>query len=244
VEYLGREDTAPGRRRLLETLEEWYLNVGELNRAWGTNYGSFRDVGRTPQVGSCIPEADVNGFLEVIAEQYFRVAHEAIRAVDERHMMLGCHLAWPPPRPVLRAMVDYVDAISLSHSGDAPPADDLRAIHRITGKPTIVTPLGGPGRRPEWPDPDDADHRAGAERESAAWYESYVLDLVALPMVVGFHWPDYADRPAEDVSSMASGVLGLVDARGIPHPELVKTVEGVNHSVYRRASEMGTQAAP
>jgi hypothetical protein len=140
-------------------------------------------------------------------------------------------------------MGDYVDAISLSHSGDVPPAADLRAIHRITGKPVMLTGLRFPGPRREWPDADGADRADDWERECADWYKSYVMDLVALPMVVGYHWSDYAERPTEIGSGVASAAVGLVDSEDVPHIELTETVGSVNRAVYRQAAEMGLPAA-
>jgi agarase len=236
VEYLGRDDSAPGRRELLATLETWYLNIGELNRAWGTTYDSFEGVGRSPQVGSQIPDEDVEGFVRVVAERYFQVAHDAIRAVDETHLILGCRFDAPPPRAVLEAMGDYVDVVSFSQVGGDPPAIAVREIHRITGKPVIVTEFGFP-RAKTGPDAaEKSDAAAALNQACAEWYESYVMALLALPMVVGYHWSDHADCPVGLPAADERGTQGLVDLQDVPHAEFAETVSRVNRSAYRLAS--------
>jgi agarase len=227
VEYLGREDGAPGRRKLLEILERWYLNIDELNHAWGTTYDSFERVGRIPQVGSHIPPEDVDGFVRVAAEQYFRVAHDAIRAVDDHHLILGCRFAGSPPRPVLEAMLEYVDVVSLNHYGKLPPVEALREVHRATGKPMIIASFSLPGGGETAP-------RAiiETEREHAEWYESYVAELVAMPMVVGWHWSGHADSAAEEVVAGQEATHGPADAQEALRGAFVETVGRANRSVY------------
>jgi hypothetical protein len=234
VEYLGREDGAPGRRKLLGVLEGWYPNVDELNHAWGTTYDSFERVGRIPQVGSHIPSEDVEGFVRVVAEQYFRVAHDAIRAVDEHHLILGCRFADSAPRPVLEAMREYVDVVSLNHYGTLPPAGCLREVHRTTGKPIIIASFS-------FPRAGEAVSAASieTEREHAEWYESYVAELVGMPMVVGYHWSGHPDHAADETLAEQDAARdppdGLERLPGI----VVETVSRVNGSVYRLASGDG-----
>ncbi len=236
VEFLGRSDAAPGRRELLGILETWYLRIDELNDAWGTAYESFDQVGRIPQVGSRIPADDVDGFLRVVAEEYFRIARDAIRAVDEHHLILGCRFAEPPPRPVLEAMRDYVDVVSLSHYGDRPPAQRLREAHRATGKPVLLTGFGlpRPGREP--PGEGMPGTEARSQEDAAEWYRQYVAALVAMPMVVGYHWPEYVGGATEGVPVEEDGGYGLVDTQDVPHAPFVEAVSGVNHAAYRLAA--------
>jgi hypothetical protein len=233
--YLGLTDDAPGRRELLNFLERRYLNIAELNAAWHTEYLAFAEVGRTPQVGSRIPPSDVDAFQRLVAAEYFRVVHDSIRAVDQYHLILGPRFSDSVPRPVLEAMDEYVNAVSLDCDGPKPPAEALREIHRVTGWPVLVTRFGPSleKRSPSAPLPGPA--------EVGEQYESFVKELLDLPMVLGYSWFSYADTRLPDARIRGNTVPGLVDLEGDPHPRLVETVARVNGAIYARASgEAGT----
>jgi len=220
AQFVALDDRAPGRRRLLWFLENRYLNIAEMNEVWGTTYQSFEQVGRVPQVGSKIPDHDVDDFMRAVAREYFRIAHDAIRTVDEHHLLLGCRFAGDAPEPVLEAMADYVDAVSLKASGERPPAAHLRKTHRITGRPVLIAEftvcLGG---------------AAATQQERGERYEAYVEELLALPMVVGFHWVEHADRAPE---TLARGEVncGLVNAEDGPYSAFAVAVQRANRAAY------------
>ncbi len=242
AQFLGLSDEAGGRRVLLRFLEDRYLNISELNRAWGTDYGSFEEVGRSPQVGSRVPQNDLDAFQREVAREYFRIAHDAIRAVDKYHLILGPRFCQQVPRPVLEAMADYVNVVSLSFRGTAPPAEHLRQIHRVAGWPVILADLGS-----QWRDDRGSDRTAAgttpvAREDVGQLYQAFVEDLLALPMVVGYHWCGYVDEASGDASRLAGARIGLVDIRDEPCAEFVRAVAEVNSGIYRLAA--GTAAHP
>ncbi len=224
-QFLGREDEAPGRKALLEYLEGRYLNIDELNENWGTEYADFEEIGRTPQVGSHIPEEDMDGFLRLVAREYFRIAYDAIRSVDEHHLILGCEFDEQAPVPVLEAMGDYVNLVSLRHYGELPPTQHLREVHRVTGWPVLITSFGFSVGR-------------GEEEKPGEQYERYVRALLSLPMVVGYHWSEYVE-PARRIRTEAK-VSGLVDQSDTP-TELIETARRVNRAVYQIAAPKKSQ---
>jgi len=228
AQFLGREDEAPGRRALLGFLEERYLTIGELNEAWRTEYESFEEIGRTPQVGSHIPQEDVDGFLRLAATEYFRIAHDAIREVDDHHLILSCRFSGEAPRPVLEGMGDYVSVVSLNYFGALPPAQHLREIHRVTGWPVLVSGFGFPKGR-----------GVGGEEERGGQYERYVRALLALPVVVGYHWSQYVE-PARRLGRERR-MSGLVDRSDEPQAAFVEAATRVNRDVYALAARQQIQ---
>jgi len=235
ADFLGRGDSAPGRQALLRFLERRYLNAGELNRVWGTGYESFQQIGRVPQVGSAIPREDVADFLRLAAEQYFRIVHDAIRGVDEHHLILGCRFAGPPPRPVLEAMQDYVDVVSLNDYGASPPLDVVRGIYRIVEKPVLISEFSFRAKDSGLPNTRGAGIVLDTQRARAEHFEEYVQGLIALPMVVGYHWFEHADQPAEGSSDGENSNYGLVSIQDEPYRELTEVTSRANRAVYDRA---------
>jgi len=241
AEFLGLDDEAPGRRALLTFLALRHLNIGELNEVWGTEYASFEEVGRTPQVGSHIPRDDVAAFQREVAGRYFQVAHDAIRAVDAYHLILGPQFDGEAPGAVLRAMGEYVDVVSLGCQGTRPPAEQVREIYRVTQLPVLVLRFGFRATEPSGV--AEGEEAAGATREERAeLYEQFVRDLLALPMVVGYHWVDHTDEAVRDARGRYVGGFGLVNVRDEPYGPLVAAARRVNRDVYRLAT--GKAASP
>ena len=235
AEFLGLEDEAPGRQALLSFLARRHVNIGELNEVWRTEYASFEEVGRTPQVGSHIPRDDLAAFQGEAAGRYFQIAHDAIRAVDAYHLILGPQFDGEAPGAVLRAMGEYVDVVSLKCLGTTPPAEQVREIYRVTQLPVLVSQFGF--RAPGPPGLAEGEGADGSTREERAeLYEQFVRELLALPMVVGYHWVDHADEAVRDRGGRYVGGFGLVNVRDEPYGPLVAAARRVNGDVYRLAA--------
>jgi hypothetical protein len=174
--------------------------------------------------------------MRLAAAEYFRVTHDAIRAVDARHLILGCRFAGNAPEAVLKAMGGYVDVVSLNTYDVHAPADVVRAIHRVVGKPVLITEFGFRARDSGLPNTRGAGAVLGTQQERAEHFERYVRELMALPMVVGYHWFEHSDQPAEGRFDGENSNYGLVNIRDEPYDELVEVVERVNRSVYDLAT--------
>jgi len=232
VEFLQLDDGAAGRQALVSFLRGRYPTVERLNEAWRTQYDTFEQVGRTPQVGSRIPEEDQDAFLSLIATRYFSVAQQAIRAVDQHHLVLGCRFAGYAPRPVLEGMRDHVDVVSLNHYAVDPPVELLQEIHQVTGRPVLITEFSFRGRDSGLPNTRGAGVIVDTQQERAEHFASYVRKLMSLPMVVGYHWFEHADEPAEGRFDGEDSNYGVVDIKDRPYSTLVEAMTRVNLGLY------------
>jgi hypothetical protein len=230
--FLSMEDQAPGRRALLEFLERRYLTIAALNEAWATSYDSFEEIGRTPQVGSHIPQADIDGFQQLVAGEYFRITHEAIRASDRHHLILGPRFEGEAPGPVLAAMDDLVFVVSVQWSGGRPSPAQLRRMQRLSDRPVLicdlaiaVSPTANGSRR-------QVRACVGAEEEQAAQLGARLREFLALPMVIGYCWQSYVDGAAEK----GPGRCGLVGRDDAPHEALVAAAADTNAALYELAA--------
>jgi agarase len=235
AQFLGLPDGAPGRVALLQFLERRHLNIQELNIAWRTDYASFEEIGRTPQVGSCIPQGDADAFEREFAREYMRIAHDAIRAVDKHHLILGPRFAQAVPCHTLEGMKGYVDVVCLDYRGATVPAEHLREVHRVAGLPTILIGSGWASPESRAAEPPEAEDVGETSAGPPAEYERFVRELVSLPMVVGCHWHSYADRPARDGPGSDAEPLALVDVQDEPHRESVEMATRVNEQIYELA---------
>jgi len=230
VQFLRLGDYASGRAALLGFLTDRYLDVEALNEAWHTEYGAFAEIGRVPQAGAAIPKEDEEEFARLVADQYFRVTHDAIRGVDANHLLLGCRFLAPPPKPVLEAAREYVDVIPLSGSGGSPSAATLRSIYQTAKLPLLI------GEYSAWPAEGGQTKRpaeggtAGSQEEQARRYARYLAETISLPMVIGCHWARYSDRPDD----AGGGATGLVSTADEPHRAFVEAVTRAHKEAYSR----------
>ena len=183
-------------------------------------------------MGSRIPQSDIDGFQQLVAGEYFRITHEAIRESDRHHLILGPRFEGEAPGPVLAAMGDLVSAVSVQWSAGKPSLAQLRRMQRLADKPvlicdlaTAVSPGANGGKR---------QLRACAETEEAqaAQFAARVREFLALPMVIGYHWQSYVDEPA----GRGRGRCGLVGRDDEPHEALVTAAEETNAALYELAA--------
>jgi len=232
IEFLQLPDGAPGRQALVRFLQDRYQTVAVLNEAWRTEYESFDQVGRIPQVGSRIPDADQEEFLKLVASRYFSVSKEAIRLVDEHHLILGCRFAGYLRGPVLEAMRDQVEVVSFNHYSERAPGEALSEIDRVTGRPVIISEFSFRARDSGLPNTRGAGVIVDTQGQRAEHFERYVTELMELPMVVGYHWFEHADEPAEGRFDGEDSNYGLVTIEDEPYALLVETMARVNGRLY------------
>jgi len=236
AESLALGDDAPGRQAVLRFLAGRYATIASLNEAWGTQYADFAEIGRTPQPDAHLPQTDEDGFLRLIAERYFDVAERAIRAVDDHHMILGCRFAGYAPRPVLEAMRGHVDLVSVNHYDVSPPVALLHEVTEVTGRPVMITEFSYRGRDSGLPNTRGAGVVVDTQRDRAEHFANYVEELMALPNVVGYHWFEHADEPAEGRFDGENSNYGLVTIQDRPYRVLVETMARVNRAVFTVAA--------
>lgn len=228
-EYLALDRNAPGKRALVNYLEEKYRNIEELNKKWGTRFSYFEDILGiyTVPVSSSI-DPDRLGFLEVVSRRYFQVCHDAIRRYDPNHVILGCRFAFKPPDEVLKGCIGYVDVVSINNYGWEPPINDLRAIHFLTGLPVMITEFSFKAMDSGLPNTRGAGSPLATQKDRAERFEKYVNKLLSEPYVVGYHWFQYADQPAQGRFDGENSNFGLVNIEDEPWTILVTRATVVN----------------
>jgi agarase len=232
ADFLRLDTHSSGRRALINFLKQRYLAIAQLNEEWDADYDSFDQVGRVAQGGADIPQADEDDFLRLVADRYFTVTENAIRAADRNHLILGCQFAGSVPRPVLEAMADHVDVVSISHYDELPPEALLREIHRATGRPILISSFTFRARDSDLPNTKGSGVLVDTQEERARYFERYVRELLGHPAVVGCHWLQHADQPAAGRLDGENSNYGLVNIEDEPYQPLVEAATRVNRSLY------------
>jgi hypothetical protein len=215
--------------RSQESLLEGYLKMAETSAGFLKASEFIKGRGHSP---ASLTDEDKNEFLGMVAKEYARVTHDAIRRQDPNHMVLGCRFAGYPGDSVIQAVGEYFDVVSFHSYNPMPPADRLELITRLTGKPAMITEFSFKAMDSGLPNTKGAAKPVATQEDRAAGFQAYVEALAALPGCVGFHWFEYRDEPKEgrrlDGENSNYGVVRIDFA---PWEALTKRMEQVNASI-------------
>lgn len=239
--YLLLPAGAPGKLALQAFLATRYADAAAFNAAWGTSLADLADLqglAALPADAVAFPSRAVDRrlFDGLVAGEYSRVAHDALRAAAPATLILGSRLlAFSTSAEVAQAVAPWVDAVSVNYYELAPSSlpiitaigaqfgyipfarlfDDLDAMYRLTGKPILIGEFtyramdsGLPNTLPLF----FTVHATQAERADA--YGAYMRRVLARPFLIGAHWFKYTDEPATgrpDGENSNEGVVDIAD---------------------------------
>ena len=177
-----------------ESLLEGYLKMPEASAGFRKASAFMKSRGHT---AAALSDEDKSAFLGLVAAEYGRVTHDAIRQHDPNHLILGCRFAIYPGDVVLQGVGPYFDVISYHSYSPTAPVERLQQITKITGKPVMVTEFSFKAMDSGLPNTKGAAKPVATQQDRASGFTAYVEALAALPGCVGFHWFEYRDEPKE-----------------------------------------------
>jgi hypothetical protein len=234
AEYLGFPKNSAGRKAALEFLQQRYAGVASLNLAWGTNITSWNELNGNEQTSGDAVQKDRTAWQQVVAKRYFATCKKAIRKADPNHLILGCRFAGQAPAPVLRGLRDQVDVVSFNNYGQTAPVETLKEIHRLTGRPIMLTEFSFKATDSGLPNTRGAGRPVATQEDRAEGFTRYVHGLIDLPFMVGFHWFEHTDEPKEGRFDGENSNYGLVTIEDRPWDILTRRMTRVNAGLESR----------
>jgi hypothetical protein len=209
-------------------LESKYGGIAKLNAAWGADYASwdaFLASQTTPDKAKA--KADLEAFYTKAAEQYFRCAREAVKALAPNQLYLGCRFAWVNARAAAAA-AKYCDVVSYNIYKPSVAAfhfDGGADVPLMIGEfhfGALDRGLFHTGLVPT----ENQEARAEA-------YKEYVLGALRHPQFVGCHWFQYRDEPVTGRSWDGENYqIGFVDVADTPYRELIDAAREAGYHLY------------
>ncbi len=221
-------------------LRQKYLSLSALNAAWMSTYTSWDSDGGWPNGTGVLDEsgqhawigqdfdrlsdagpqvkADLDEFLEKLAEQYFSVVAEAVRAyIPGRPVFSPAGIGAGARPQILRAAARHLDVLQVVVPPDR--LELLEEVYQVAGKPVFVRSTFQSQADSPWVAREGwgpaYDYPTQEDRGEA--YASYVQQLLALRApdgsypVVGVDWWAWKDSTeAEDDSDQDRSNFGLV----------------------------------
>ena len=217
----------------VEHLRARYGDIGALNQAWGSEFGSFDALlgNKHKMPNKPGPRTDASTFLEAFADRYFRLTSEAIRRNDPNHLILGARHSQGAPAEVIRAESRYNDVVSATIYGLRPRRSVMNG-SCDTDRPWIsgefhfqAEDAGLPFRDVEGIFPTQVGRGEA--------YQDYLADGFSMGNFIGAHWFEYIDEPAtgrfdggKDGGECHN--IGWVDVEDRPYEEFVRRARLVN----------------
>jgi hypothetical protein len=221
--------TQPAKVALRDLLRRRYEKIDGLNARWGTAFASWEEFLEKREIPDrSRAREDLTAFYSEIAERYFRLVREAIRAVAPGQLYLGCRFAWVNQRAAAAA-AKHCDVVSYNLY--------QRSIANFVFNGGADVPLlvgefhfgaldRGMFHTGLVPVPGQAD-RANAYRE-------YVEGALRHPQFVGTHWFQWQDEPTTGrVYDEENYQIGLVDIADTPYPETIEALRDIGGKMYR-----------
>jgi len=260
--FLNLPSHRPGRVAAIARLQEHYREFSQFNAVWRTPARSWEQLGsigrieapffRMPPGGlndaletkanlanhaRAAFSADCDAFVAIVAEQYFALCVSAIKAVDPHHLVIGSRFGYQPQSGVIAAAGRYLDVISFNcYHLDASTVIDAYA---EGGKPCLISEFSFRGDDSGLPNTSGAGPRVASQIERAQSFERYVSAALRKPSVVGYHWFEHADQPAEGRFDGENSNFGTVTIEDSVYAELTETMTRVNAAAEQIHAEAG-----
>lgn len=249
--FLDEPANVPGKKAAVGLLQERYHDVSRFNAVWNTKFATWDDVLNATSIASPVVRpaiyeqneeterhaneadpkraafvADCDAFLARLADRYFRITSEAIKAADPNHMNFGCRFAYFPPLPVVAAAAKYVDVVSFNCYQTDPRATVER--YAAFGKPLIIGEFSFRSEDSGLPNSRGAGPKVKTQTERAAAFRNYVTQALQNPNLVGYHWFEHCDEPKEGRFDGENSNYGVVNVHDEVYSELTQAMTEIN----------------
>jgi len=258
---LEQAPTSGQRQRLIKLLRETYhTDWSELSKDFEPDgVGSFEEL---DQRGMLYLRPGSNGirtyrrFLNLMAERYYSLVHEIIRAYDRRGLILGERYQSFFYPEVARACGKHLDAassnLSVAWDDGTFPRFYFETLHDLTGKPLLVTEFYMAAQENRSGNKNDSTifPTVRTQKERVAGFRATIETLAKVPFVLGADWFQYFDEPVHGRGDGENFNFGLVDIHDRPYETLVAAAAALDlnglkaHPVGRPDVSQGVPPAP
>jgi len=249
--FLNLPSHRPGRVAAIARLQLHYRDFAQFNAVWRTRARSWEELGRIEHIAAPffrMPpgglndtseikanranpareafSADCDAFVAIVADKYFELCVSAIKAADPNHLVIGSRFGYQPQASVIAAASRYADVISFNcYNFDPGPVIDAYA---ASGKPCLISEFSFRSDDAGLPNSRGAGPRVATQIERAQAFERYVTVALGNPNVVGYHWFEHADQPAEGRFDGEDSNYGTVTIEDRVYDELTKAMTRIN----------------
>lgn len=222
----------PAKRAFLKQLRDKYRNQNGISKAWGIDLQAW-ELMEDPGFEAPLPdpahpeiEADLQNFLRLYADTYFKTISDALKWHAPNQLLLWGRFAISTPEAVA-SCAQYCDVLSFNFYTDSPQSGYDWTLLRQLNKPVLVSEFhfGSRDRGPFW----GGVSAVSREEERGPAYANFLAESLKEPQIVGVHWFEYIDQPVSGrLLDGENGHLGLIGITDLPFTDFVESVRKAN----------------
>ena len=190
--------------------------------------------------------AAVRQWTYTIADLYYHMVRDSLRAADPDALFLGDRLPIYYDPVAVKAEARYVDVISTNYNADSPEGwiapYYFAGLNRLShGKPVLVSEWFYAARENRTGNRNNGHlMTVQSQEERAAGAGAATLNYARIQDLLGLHWFQYYDDPNGGRADGEDYDFGLVDVRDRPYEELTAALAVAN----RQVPQIHRSAAP
>jgi agarase len=169
---------------------------------------------------------DCDAFAGLVAARYFTVTVDAIKTANPNHLALGARFAYPPPPEVIAAAGRHLDVISFNCYDNDPSR--ATAAFAQQKKPCLIGEFSFRSVDSGLPNSNGAGPCVATQAERALRYGNYAATAFKHHAIVGCHWFEHADQPAEGRFDGENSNFGVVTINDDIYAELTSAMTACN----------------
>ena len=179
--------------------------------------------------GYAIDDADRQEFHGYVMGTYYRIVHDAIRAVAPDLLILGSRLhgsaKYKPS--IFREAGKYVDVISVNFYGPYnPPMETLEMWLEESNKPFLISEFYAKAYDVGMPNASGAGNNVPTQTDRAIYFENFTLRMLESKGCVGVQWHRFQDDINPDVNK------GFINENGAWYAPLKNSLGKITKDIY------------
>lgn len=228
------EAADPARVAAIEFLKARHGTAAALSEAYGVDLASWDalDAGFLRMCAAPAAMDDRAAFTKEAADRFFARSTAVVRRLHPGMLILGVRFAGGAPESVIRAVARDCDVISVNSYSPTPQSTlDLLARYWVVGgKPLMVTEFSWRAAENQSGNPNTrgAGGVLATQRDRAEKFREFIGEIAAEPMLVGYHWFQWADQSPQGRFDGEDSNYGIVDIEHRPYELLLSTMREVN----------------
>jgi hypothetical protein len=220
------------KQEFVRVLKQKYATIERFNAAWGTTHTDWDALLASNEVPTSDGyKADAQAFFLKCVDQYFRLAHDAVKSFAPNRLYLGARfISTDAVRPALyEASKKYSDILSVNvyaHSVANFP------IEKLPDMPVMVTEFHF-GLRDRGMFSASLAQAGATPTDRALAYTRFVQGALVHPNIVGTHWFQFRDQPLTGRGDGEAYQIGFIDVADTPYPEMAQAARLIGENMYR-----------
>ena len=228
--YMLKDDfDSYSKREFISDMQKKYGDIGGFNKAWGTDFTDFEAIKKPwpwDTKLTATAEEDTDIFNRKLVSRYIEVPAKAFRKVAPNHLNLGLRWAFIV-NDFFYGGSEFIDVFSLnSYTEWLEPARIAEISQKAGGKPVMIGEFHTGALDAGLP--TNGIRSSASQAERGYHYSYYVEQGAVLPELIGAHYFQYNDQALLGRGDGENCNVGLIDACGKPHEEMIEKMIETN----------------